>query len=48
MSEINDFIHEQRIAYFSIEIALRNAIPTYAGGLEILTGDTIQDDDPRI
>src|SRR5574340_465563 len=39
---LDEFIHEPRIAYFSMEIALRNEIPTYAGGLGILAGDTIR------
>jgi glycogen phosphorylase len=30
------------IAYFSMEIALENAIPTYAGGLGVLAGDTLR------
>ena len=30
-----------KIAYFSMEIALEPAIPTYAGGLGILGGDTL-------
>lgn len=30
------------IAYFSMEIALNSAIPTYAGGLGILAGDTLR------
>ena len=38
----DEFIHEPRIAYFSMEIALRNEIPTYAGGLGILAGDTMR------
>jgi len=42
MFEIDDFIHGPRIAYFSMEIALQNEIPTYAGGLGILAGDTIR------
>ena len=42
MFENDDFVHEPRIAYFSMEIALRNEIPTYAGGLGILAGDTIR------
>ena len=37
-----EFIHEARVAYFSMEIALRNEIPTYAGGLGILAGDTLR------
>lgn len=36
------FIHEPRVAYFSMEIALRNEIPTYSGGLGILAGDTVR------
>lgn len=39
---LNEFIHEPRIAYFSMEIALRNEIPTYAGGLGMLAGDTMR------
>ena len=38
----DEFNHEPRVAYFSMEIALRNEIPTYAGGLGILAGDTIR------
>jgi starch phosphorylase len=38
----DEFIHEPRIAYFSMEIALRNEIPTYAGGLGMLAGDTMR------
>ena len=36
------FLHESRIAYFSMEIALRNEIPTYSGGLGVLAGDTVR------
>ncbi len=32
----------QKIAYFSMEIGLRNEIPTYSGGLGVLAGDTIR------
>lgn len=39
---IDAFIYEPRVAYFSMEIALRNEIPTYAGGLGILAGDTVR------
>jgi len=39
---LDDFIHEPRIAYFSMEIALENDIPTYSGGLGVLAGDTIR------
>src|SRR5215475_1827165 len=33
---------EPRIAYFSMEIATNPACPTYAGGLGVLAGDTLQ------
>ncbi|HEU0219729.1 MAG TPA: alpha-glucan family phosphorylase, partial [Gallionella sp.] len=39
---LDEFIHEPRIAYFSMEIALRNEIPIYAGGLGVLAGDTVR------
>ncbi|MDE2309338.1 MAG: alpha-glucan family phosphorylase [Betaproteobacteria bacterium] len=39
---LNEFIHEPRVAYFSMEIALRSEIPTYAGGLGMLAGDTVR------
>lgn len=39
---LDEFIHECRTAYFSMEIALANEIPTYAGGLGILAGDTLR------
>ena len=39
---LDEFIHQPRIAYFSMEIALRSEIPTYAGGLGILAGDTLR------
>ena len=38
----DEFILERRIAYFSMEIALANEIPTYSGGLGILAGDTVR------
>src|SRR6516164_2418462 len=31
-----------KIAYFSMEIALAPAIPTYSGGLGVLAGDTLR------
>ena len=31
-----------RVAYFSMEIALRTDIPTYSGGLGVLAGDTMR------
>jgi len=31
-----------RVAYFSMEIGLESGMPTYAGGLGVLAGDTIR------
>jgi starch phosphorylase len=39
---ISEFLQEPRVAYFSMEIALRSEIPTYAGGLGVLAGDTLR------
>ncbi|MGD9385512.1 MAG: alpha-glucan family phosphorylase [Thioalkalispiraceae bacterium] len=39
---LDDYILSPRIAYFTMEIALRNEIPTYSGGLGILAGDTLR------
>ena len=33
---------EPRIAYFSMEIAVEPAAPTYSGGLGVLSGDTLR------
>jgi starch phosphorylase len=33
---------DRRIAYFSMEIALEPGMPTYAGGLGVLAGDTVR------
>ena len=41
-ASLEHFIHEPRIAYFSMEIALRSEIPTYSGGLGVLAGDTMR------
>jgi starch phosphorylase len=35
-------ISSRRIAYFSMEIALAKALPTYSGGLGMLAGDTLR------
>ncbi len=35
-------IRSARIAYFSMEIGLASAIPTYSGGLGVLAGDTLR------
>ena len=37
-----EFTDQPRVAYFSMEIALRSEIPTYAGGLGVLAGDTMR------
>jgi starch phosphorylase len=34
--------HRPTIAYFSMEICLEQAIPTYSGGLGVLAGDTLR------
>jgi starch phosphorylase len=39
---LEGFIQEPRIAYFSMEIALRSEMPTYSGGLGVLAGDTMR------
>ena len=39
---LKEFLHVRRVAYFSMEIALRADIPTYSGGLGILAGDTLR------
>ena len=39
---VDEFIQDSRVAYFSMEIALRSEIPTYAGGLGVLAGDTLR------
>ena len=35
-------MNDRTIAYFSMEIALDPALPTYAGGLGVLAGDTLR------
>ncbi len=40
MSLLDPFLTRPRIAYFSMEIALRPEIHTYSGGLGVLAGDT--------
>src|SRR5512144_1594881 len=41
-SQLSEFTAESMIAYFSMEIGVKNDIPTYSGGLGILAGDTIK------
>ena len=35
-------LSQRSIAYFSMEIALSPALPTYSGGLGMLAGDTLR------
>lgn len=42
MDTLQDFPQQQRIGYFSMEIALQDEIATYAGGLGVLAGDTLR------
>ena len=42
MNNLHEFTAEPTIAYFSMEIGVKNDIPTYSGGLGILAGDTIK------
>lgn len=41
-NDLQGVLKGQKIAYFSMEIGLRNEIPTYSGGLGVLAGDTIR------
>lgn len=42
MDTIEIYARQHRVAYFSMEIALRSDIPTYSGGLGVLAGDTMR------
>lgn len=42
LSSLDEFTKQPKIAYFSMEIGLKNDIPTYSGGLGVLAGDTIR------
>jgi starch phosphorylase len=39
---MSSFIEGAKIAYFSMEIGVNSAIPTYSGGLGVLAGDVIR------
>lgn len=39
---LSPFLSRQRVAYFSMEIAVRADLPTYSGGLGILAGDIMR------
>ncbi len=40
MNELSAFLPQTSIAYFTMELALRTEVHTYAGGLGVLAGDT--------
>jgi len=42
-SEHYDFLQKKPIAYFSVEYALSDLLPTYAGGLGVLAGDYVRE-----
>jgi starch phosphorylase len=42
MKILEQYIREPKIAYFSMEIGLRDDIPSYSGGLGVLAGDTVK------
>ena len=39
---LSEFVKDQKIAYFSMEIGVLNEAKTYSGGLGVLAGDTIR------
>ncbi len=41
-ASIETYTTHSRVAYFSMEIALRTDVPTYSGGLGVLAGDTMR------
>lgn len=41
-SNVDDSKEIRRVAYFSMEMALDSAIPTYSGGLGVLAGDMVR------
>jgi starch phosphorylase len=42
MNELSSFLPQTNIAYFTMEVALRVEVHTYAGGLGVLAGDTVR------
>ena len=42
LDELQGVLKGHKIAYFSMEVGLNSAIPTYAGGLGMLAGDAIR------
>ncbi len=39
---MQSLVDTPKVAYFSMEIALESSVPTYAGGLGVLAGDTLR------
>lgn len=42
MTSSDTILNAAKVAYFSMEIGLRDDLPTYSGGLGVLAGDTIK------
>src|SRR6476659_4889658 len=42
MNELGAFLPQTNISYFTMEVALRVEVHTYAGGLGVLAGDTVR------
>ncbi len=42
MKNFESTLNKKKIAYFSMEMGLKNEVPTYAGGLGTLAGDTVK------
>ena len=42
LDDLQGLLKGLKIAYFSMEVGLRNDIPTYAGGLGTLAGDAVR------
>ena len=42
MENNDDLTKDTKVAYISMEIALDSNIPTYSGGLGVLSGDTVR------
>ena len=42
MTDSSSLPNNRRVAYFSMEIALRPDLPTYSGGLGVLAGDMLR------
>jgi starch phosphorylase len=40
--DMHSFLESSKIAYFSMEVAVKSEIPTYSGGLGVLAGDTVR------